>query len=180
MENRVPFKGKAPRVEEEVYIDPSARLMGDVLVKAGASVWPMAVLRADTEAIVVEEGAAVLDKALIEAPGPGRVVVGRRALVSHGAILHGCTIGEGAIVGIGAIVLDGAVVGAGATVGAGAVVPPGTVIPDRSLVLGVPGKVVRPLRPGEVERTASQVEEVREKAAWYRKGVGGELHPEIV
>ncbi len=170
MTNIISFMGKTPKVEEDVYIEPSARIIGDVILKRGSSVWPLAVLRADSDRIVIEEEAAILDKVLIESPGPNPLVVGKRALVSHGAILHGCTVGEGSLVGIGAIVLDGAVVGTGSIIGAGSVVSPNTIIPPGSLVLGIPGKVVRLLRPDEIERIAAQVDEVKEKARHYRIG----------
>ncbi len=168
MKNIISFMGKTPKIGEDVYIDPSARIIGDVILKSSCSVWPLSVLRADSGPIVIEEEAAILDKVLIESPGPGPVIVGRRALVSHGAILHGCKVEERALIGIGAIILDGAVVGTGALVGAGSVVSPNTVIPPGSLVLGTPGKVIRPLRSDEVERITAQVDEVKEKARQYR------------
>ena len=139
-----------------------------MILKNGCSIWPLTVLRADSEQIVIGEEAAILDKVLIESPGPGPVIVGRRALVSHGAILHGCKVNERALIGIGAIVLDGAVVGAGAMIGAGSVVPPNMIIAPDSLVLGIPGRVIRPLKPDEVERISAQVEEVKGKAWHYR------------
>jgi len=160
--------GKTPQIEEDVYIDPSSRIIGDVLLKKGCSIWPMCVLRADSNQIVIEDEATVLDKVLIEAPVKNPVVVGKRALISHGAILHGCTVQEGTLVGIGAIVLDGAIIGKGSVVGAGSVVSPQMVIPENSLVLGIPGRVIRALKPGEVEKTSSQVDEVRQKADRYR------------
>jgi carbonic anhydrase/acetyltransferase-like protein (isoleucine patch superfamily) len=128
----------------------------------------MSVLRADSNQIVIEYEAAVLDKVLIEAPVKNPVIVGRRALISHGAILHGCTVQEGALVGIGAIILDGAIVGKGSIIGAGSVVSPQMIIPENSLVLGIPGKVIRTLKPDEVQKTSSQVDEVRKKASRYR------------
>jgi carbonic anhydrase/acetyltransferase-like protein (isoleucine patch superfamily) len=169
MENIIPYMGKMPRIEEEVYLDPSSRMIGDVVLKRGCSIWPMCVLRADAERIVIEEEAAILDKVLIESAT--HTLVGKRALISHGAILHGCTVREGALVGIGAIVLDGAVVGPGAMIGAGSVVAPGMVVPERCLVLGIPGKVIRPLKPEEVNRITSQVADLREKARHYRAGL---------
>ena len=171
MTNIISFMGKMPELGEDVYVDPSARIIGDVILKRGCSVWPMTVLRADSDRIVIEGEAAILDKVLIESPGPSPLVVGKRSLVSHGAMLHGCTVEEGSLVGIGAIVLDGAVVGKGSIIGAGSVVSPKTIIPPGSLVLGIPGKVVRPLRPDEVERIAAQVDEVKEKARQYRMAV---------
>jgi carbonic anhydrase/acetyltransferase-like protein (isoleucine patch superfamily) len=168
MENIISFMGKAPKIGDGVFIDPSARIIGDVILENGCSIWPLAVLRADSERIVIGEEAAILDKVLIESPGPGPVIVGRRALVSHGAILHGCKVDERALIGIGAIVLDGAVVGAGAMIGAGSVVPPKMIIAPDSLVLGIPGRVIRPLKPDEVERISAQVDEVKKKVCHYR------------
>ena len=168
MKNIITFIGKTPQIEEDVYIDPSSRIIGDVLLKRGCSIWPLCVLRADSNQIVIQEEAAVLDKVLIEAPAKNPVVVGRRALISHGAILHGCTVQEGALVGIGVIILDGAIVGKGSVIGAGSVVSPQMVIPENSLVLGIPGRVIRTLKPDEVQKTSSQVDEVRKKASRYR------------
>jgi carbonic anhydrase/acetyltransferase-like protein (isoleucine patch superfamily) len=168
MRNIITFMGKTPQIEEEVYIDPSGWIIGDVLLKRGCSIWPTCVLRADSSQIVIQEEAAVLDKVLIEAPANHPVVVGRRSLISHGAILHGCTVQDGALVGIGVIILDGAIVGKGSVIGAGSVVSPQMVIPENSLVFGIPGKVVRTLTPDEVKKTSSQVDEVRQKAKRYR------------
>ena len=168
MQNVIPFMGKKPQIGREVYVDPSCRVIGRVILRRGCSVWPMSVLRADSNQILIEEEAVILDKVLIEAPAEHPVVVGRRALISHGAILHGCTVGEGALVGIGAIVLDGAAIGRSAIIGAGSLVPPGTAVPENSLVLGIPGRVIRDLRPEEIQRISAQVTESAEKAAKYR------------
>ena len=168
MKNIISFMGKTPEIGDDVYIDPSARIIGDVILKKGCSIWPLSVLRADSDRIVIEEEAAILDKVLIESPDQSPVIVGRGALVSHGAILHGCKVEERALIGIGAIILDGAIVGTGAMIGAGSVVSPNTVIPPGSLVLGIPGKVIRPLKPDEVEKIAAQVNGLKEKAQQYR------------
>ena len=89
MKNLISFMGKTPQIEKDVYIDPSSRIIGDILLKRGCSVWPLSVLRADSDQIVVEEESVILDKVLIEAPTKNPVIVGKRALISHGAILHG-------------------------------------------------------------------------------------------
>lgn len=167
MKNLISFMGKTPQIEKDVYIDPSSRIIGNVLLKRGCSVWPLSVLRADSDQIVVEEEAVILDKVLIEAPTKNPVIVGKRALISHGAILHGCIVHGGALVGIGAIILDGAVVGSRAMIAAGSVISPRMVIPEYSLVLGIPGRVIRQLKPDEVEGISTQVNEVRKKANQY-------------
>ena len=170
--NLISFKGKFPRAEERVFIDPSSRIIGDVTLRTGASVWPLAVLRADTEAIVIEENVAILDKALVEAPMGHRVLVEGDVIISHGAILHGCTIRRGALIGIGAIVLDGAEVGRDSIIASGSVVPPGTRIPEGSLAMGIPAKVVRPLNEKEMAAKKEQLAELMEKSEQYRKIFG--------
>jgi carbonic anhydrase/acetyltransferase-like protein (isoleucine patch superfamily) len=164
------FAGLGPVIHAEAYVDISARIIGRVTLAAGVTVWPGAVLRADDEEIRVDEGSAVLDLCLLEAPKNHPVIVEAGALVSHQACLHGAVVRAGALVGIGAIVLDGAVVGEGALVGAGAVVPPGMQVPSGVLVLGAPAKVIRELEPAERELVALQLADLRAKAAVYRRG----------
>jgi len=170
--NLIPFRGKLPQCGEGVFVDPSSRLIGDVTLKRKASVWPLAVLRADSEAIVIGENAAILDKALVEAPMGHRVLVEGDVIISHGAILHGCTIRRGALIGIGAIVLDGAEVGGNSIIASGSVVPPGTRIPEGSLAMGIPAKVVRPLNEKEMAAKKEQLAELMEKSEQYQKIFG--------
>ncbi len=170
--NLIPFKGKSPHVEEGVFVDPSSRIIGDVTLKSGASVWPLAVLRADAEAIIIGTNSAILDKALVESPVGHRVIIEKDVIISHGAILHGATVREGALVGIGAIVLDGAEVGRDCIIASGSVVPPGVRIPEGSLAMGIPAKVVRSLSEREMEAKREQLAELKEKSAEYRKIFG--------
>jgi carbonic anhydrase/acetyltransferase-like protein (isoleucine patch superfamily) len=165
----IPFDGESPQFDETVFIDPSARLIGAVILGQEVSVWPFALLRADSNRIVVGEQSVILDKVLIESPKDHPVVIERRVLVSHGAILHGCVVREGALIGIGAIVLDGAEVGRGSIVGAGSLVPPGMKIPDHSLTLGIPAKVVRMLSEVDEKRTEEQMDEAYGKSRKYLK-----------
>jgi carbonic anhydrase/acetyltransferase-like protein (isoleucine patch superfamily) len=168
----IPFKGKSPHVEEGVFIDPSSRIIGDVTLGSGASVWPLAVLRADTEAIVIGTNSAILDKALVEAPLGQPVIIEEDVIISHGAILHGAIVRRGALVGIGAIVLDGVEVGRDCIIASGSVVPPGTRIPEGSLAMGIPAKVVRSLNEKEMATKREQLAELKEKSAEYRKILG--------
>lgn len=164
-----PFGGKSPQYDETVFIDPTARLIGDVIIEPLASIWPLVVIRADSNRIFVGERSALLDKVLVEAPKDHPIIIEKNVLVSHGAILHGCTVREGAIIGIGAIVLDGAEVGGYSIVGSGCVVTPGMKIPENSLVLGIPGKVVRSLSEEERKRSEEQIAEAYEKSRKYLK-----------
>jgi carbonic anhydrase/acetyltransferase-like protein (isoleucine patch superfamily) len=170
--NLISFKGKSPHLESGVFVDPTSRIMGDVTLRSGASVWPLAVLRADSETIVIEANSAILDKVLVEAPMGHRVLIEGDVIISHGAILHGCTIRRGTLVGIGAIVLDGAEVGRDSIIASGSVVPPGTLIPEGSLAMGIPAKVVRPLNEKEMAAKREQLAELMEKSEHYRKIFG--------
>lgn len=163
------FDGHYPRIDPEAWVDVSARIIGRVVLDAGVTVWPGAVLRADDEEIRVGRGSALLDLCLLEAPKGHPVIVEPGALVSHQACLHGAVVRSGALVGIGATVLDGAEVGEGALIGAGAVVPPRMRIPAGMLALGTPAKVVRELSEAERGLVARQLADLSDKAAVYRR-----------
>ena len=165
----ISFEGKSPQFDETVFIDPTARLIGAVILGPYVSIFPFALLRADSNQIVVGEYSVLLDKVLIESPKDHPVVIENRVLISHGAILHGCVVKEGAMVGIGAIVLDGVEVGRKSIIGAGSLVPPGMKIPDLSLAMGIPAKVVRSLDEADQRRSEEQLAEAHEKSREYLK-----------
>ncbi len=125
------------------YVHPSAVIIGDVTLGRDASVWPTAVLRGDSDAIVIGDETNVQDGAVVHVDPGFPVRVGHRVTIGHRAVIHGCTIEDDCLIGIGAIILNGAVIGTGSVIGAGAVVREGMIVPPGSLVLGVPGKVVR-------------------------------------
>ena len=145
-------------------MDVSARIIGDVTIARGCSVWPMAVIRADSASIRIGIRSAVLDLALIEAPKGHPVLLEDEVLVSHGAMVHGASIETGVLVGIGAILLDGVHIAAGSIIGAGSLVTAGTRIPPCSLVLGSPGKVIRQTTEQERENIRLQIAELFEKS----------------
>jgi carbonic anhydrase/acetyltransferase-like protein (isoleucine patch superfamily) len=158
------YGDKVPNIHPDAFVDVSVRIIGDVQVDKGASIWPMAVLRADSAEIRIGPRGAVLDLALLEAPEGHPVLLEEEALISHGAIIHGARIQSRSLVGIGAIILDGALVSTGSIVGAGSVVPPGTEIPPNSFVIGVPGKIIRETRPQERQAIADQVQDLHRKS----------------
>jgi carbonic anhydrase/acetyltransferase-like protein (isoleucine patch superfamily) len=159
-----PFGDMEPWINPEAYVDRSARIIGAVRVAEGASIWPMAVLRADSAEVSVGRYSAVLDLALLESPEGRPVWVEDDVLVSHGAIVHGAKVESVALVGIGAIVLDGAVIGMGSIIGAGSLVTSGVSIPPNSLVLGVPGRVVRQTTAQERQTIRDQLQELHAKS----------------
>jgi carbonic anhydrase/acetyltransferase-like protein (isoleucine patch superfamily) len=146
------LNGRAPALGPGAFVHDAAEVIGRVRLGARASVWPGAVIRADTEDIEVGDETNVQDGAVLHSdPGlPCRV--GARVTIGHLACVHGCVVEEYAVVGIGAIVLNGARVGAGSVIAAGAVVPEGARIPPGSLAVGAPAKVVRPTTPAERDR----------------------------
>ena len=137
------FQGKTPDTEKAAFIAGSASVIGDVTLAEQSSVWFSAVLRGDECPISVGEGSNVQDNATVHGDFGHNVVIGKNVTVGHNAVVHGCEVGDGTLIGMGAIVLNGAKIGRECIIGAGAVVRENEVIPDRSLVVGVPAKVIR-------------------------------------
>jgi carbonic anhydrase/acetyltransferase-like protein (isoleucine patch superfamily) len=130
-------------IEPTAFIAPGAIVLGDVVLGKDVSVWYNAVIRGDTDTISIGEGTNIQDLSMLHADPGVPCIVGCRVTVGHRVILHGCTIGDDCLIGMGAIVLNGVRLGQGSVIGAGAVLLEGTEIPPRSVVVGVPGKVVR-------------------------------------
>jgi len=162
------FGDKRPTVAKDAFVDESAVVIGDVRIKERASVWPGAIIRADDDSVDIGKGSAVLDLCLVEAPKGRPVVVGDGCIVSHGARLHGCSVGNDSVIGIGAIVLDGVSIGEKSVVAAGSLVPPGAKIPPNSFVMGIPGRITRQTSPNDLARLREELRALVDKAAKYR------------
>jgi len=141
--------GLRPVVDPTAYVHPTAVLIGDVIVGAGAYIGPCASLRGDFGRIVVGEGANVQDTCVVHGFPASDTVLERNAHIGHGAVLHGCTVRADALVGMNAVVMDEAEVGERAFVAASAFVRAGFRVPPRSLAAGVPAKVLRELTAQE-------------------------------
>jgi len=142
------FEGRRPVVHPDAFVAPTASLVGDVTVEAGASVWYGVVLRADYGAIIIRAGANVQDGSVVHGPPGPPVIIGEGATIAHLCVVHGATVGREALVGNGAIVQDGAQIGDRAMVAAGALVPPNTVVEPETLFRGSAGKSAGPLSEG--------------------------------
>lgn len=138
-----------PSIDRSAFVADGARIVGDVALAAGASVWYNAVLRGDSAAIVIGTGSNVQDNVSVHVDAGHAVVVGAKVSIGHNAVVHGCTIGDGSLIGMGSVILSGAVIGEGCLIAGGAVVLGGTEIPAGSLVAGVPAKVRRALSEDE-------------------------------
>jgi carbonic anhydrase/acetyltransferase-like protein (isoleucine patch superfamily) len=163
--------GVTPQIHAEAWTAPGARLIGRVILAAGASVWFNAVLRGDNEPITIGEGSNVQDGAVIHTDPGFPCTVGADVTVGHAAILHGCTVGDGSLIGMGAVVLNGARIGKGCLVGANALITEGKQIPDGALVMGQPGKVVRILTDEERAGLLVSAQRYRANARRYRAGL---------
>ncbi|WP_407358262.1 gamma carbonic anhydrase family protein [Microbacterium sp. LTA6] len=141
--------GRTPSIADATFVAEGARIVGDVSLAAGVSVWYNAVLRGDSAGIVIGAGSNVQDNVSVHVDAGHPVVIGEKVSIGHNAVVHGCTIGDGSLIGMGAVVLSGAVIGAGCLIAGGAVVLGGTEIPDGLLVAGVPAKVRRVLSDEE-------------------------------
>lgn len=148
----LPYHGVWPTIADDAFIAPGAMLIGDVRVGQGASIWYNAVLRADTEPISIGARSNVQDNATVHVDPGLPCVIGEDCTVGHGAIVHAAQLGHHVLVAMHATILSGATIGDEVIVGAGAVVSEGKSIEGGVLVLGIPGKVARPLRDGERER----------------------------
>ena len=166
----ITLDGVTPTVDPTAYVQETAQIIGDVHIGAESSIWFHTVLRADVHHIRVGARTSIQDNSTVHVTsGRYGTVIGDDVTVGHGVILHGCKVGNGALVGIGAIVLDACEIGEGSLIGAGALVTPGTVVPPRSLVLGQPAKVVRPLREEELASLESSARKYVLNAARYKK-----------
>jgi carbonic anhydrase/acetyltransferase-like protein (isoleucine patch superfamily) len=147
----IEYEGKKPRIAEDVFIAPTAVLIGDVRVEAGASIWFGAVLRADHGTIVIGAGSSVQDNATLHVPEESFTIVGENVTVGHGAVLEGCRIGARSVIGMNAVVLAGVEIGEEVMIAAGSVVVEGAIIPSRVLAAGAPAKVKKALSGSALE-----------------------------
>ena len=155
------FRGKSPVIPDSCYISESVDLIGDVTLGENVSLWFGTVVRGDMHFITIGNRSNIQDNSVVHVTtdiSPTRI--GSEVTVGHNAIIHGATIEDRCLIGMGAIIMDDAVVGEGSIVGAGAVVPPNMIIPPRSLVVGLPAKIVR-------QTTDEELEMIIERAQHY-------------
>lgn len=144
--------GVRPTIGPQVFVAPSASVIGDVVIGESSSVWFGVVLRGDVFPIRIGARTNIQDNGVVHVTGGKTMTtIGDDVTVGHSAIVHGCKVGNRCLIGMGSIVLDGAVIEDECFIAAGALVPPGMHVPSRSMVMGRPGRVVRTVRPDELE-----------------------------
>lgn len=145
----IEYEGEKPQIADSVFLASGSKIIGEVIIKAQSSIWYNAVLRGDLNRIVIGEKTNIQDNCTLHVDTEAPLLIGENVTIGHGAIVHGCEIKDNCLIGMGAKILNNAFVGRNSFIGAGAVVTPGTEIPENSMVMGVPGKVVRKLRAEE-------------------------------
>lgn len=149
-----------------LFVAGNATVIGDVIVGNHVGIWFGAVIRADKDRIAIGDRSNIQDNCIVHTSKGFPVTIGSDVSVGHGAILHGCTIDSKVLVGMGAIILNGAKVGSGSIIGAGSVITEGKEIPPDSVVIGVPGRIVKQTDPDQqkhiISNAASYVELARE------------------
>ena len=138
-----------------VYIMESAEIVGDVIIGECSSVWSKAVIRGDESYIRIGKNTNIQDLCVIHAEHDIPIEIGDNVTVGHGAVIHCRKVGSNCLIGMGALLLDNAEIGEYSIVAAGTVVTENRIIPPRSLVIGVPGKIVREINDDDVKRIIS-------------------------
>lgn len=145
------FKGTTPKVHESAFIAEDAIVIGDVEIEEDASIWFGSIIRGDVNYIRIGARTNIQDSTVIHVSSKTHsTILEHEITVGHRVTLHGCYVETGCLIGIGAILLDGVRVGANSLVAAGSLITPGTQIPPRSMVMGAPAKVKRPLTEEEL------------------------------
>ncbi|OYV91923.1 MAG: gamma carbonic anhydrase family protein [Planctomycetia bacterium 21-64-5] len=171
MADRTAFRPE--QIAADVYIAAGAQIVGDVTIGPESSIWFNAVLRGDTESVRIGRGTNIQDNCVLHADPGFPCTLGDGVAVGHAAVVHGAAIGDNVVIGMHAVVMNGAQVGRDSLVAVGAVVTEGTVIPPGSLVMGLPGKVVRPLTADEIERNRVSAEHYVARARMFRRAASG-------
>jgi gamma-carbonic anhydrase len=144
------FGDTEPQLGAKVFVAPSADLIGQVVLGDDASIFFQCVLRGDINSISVGARSNIQDQTTVHVANDLSAVIGEDVSVGHGCIIHACTIGNRVLVGMGSIIMDGTVVGEECLIAAGSLLPKGKTYPAGSLIMGNPGRVIRPLTPQEI------------------------------
>lgn len=157
-------------IHPSAFIHAEAFVCGDVSLGARVSVWPGAVLRGDSAAISIGDDSNVQDGTVVHVDHGVPCIIGERVAIGHRAIVHGATVEDDCLIAMGAVLLNGVHVGAGSIIGAGAVCTEGFRVPPGSLVVGLPGKLVRQVTDAERERIGKTVRSYLELQERHRRG----------
>lgn len=155
----------------DFYIAPSAVVIGRVRLGRNVSIWWNAVVRGDAEAITIGDSTNIQDGSVLHADEGFPLIIGAGVTVGHMVMLHGCIIGDNSLIGIGSVILNGARIGRNCIIGAKALIPEGKEIPDNSMVMGVPGKVIRTVTAEHLDMNAEAAAHYVDNLRRYKAGL---------
>lgn len=144
-------KNEKPTIHENAFIAETAAVLGKVTIGEGSSIWYGTVIRGDIEEIIIGEYTNIQDNSVVHTENNIPTSIGDFTVVGHKAIIHGATVGDNCLIGMGSVVLNKAVIGDNCIIAAGSVVTEGKVIPDNSMVMGIPGQVIRKVTQDEID-----------------------------
>ena len=153
------------------WVAPNATIIGDVTLEKNSSIWFNAVLRGDIESIYIGEGSNIQDGSILHTDPGYPLRVGRNVTIGHLVMLHGCTIGDNSLIGIGAVILNNVKIGKNCIIGAKALITENKEIPDDSLVVGVPGKVIREVTEEEKKAMFNNAKHYQDNWKKYSKSI---------
>ena len=162
-----------PAIHRSAFVHPLAYVSGDVTLGPRVSIWPFASIRGDSDRISIGDDTNVQDGCIVHVDDGVPCLIGNRVGIGHRAIVHGAVVEDDVLIAMGAVLLNGVRIGSGSIIGAGAVVREGFVVPANSLVLGVPGRIVRETTMAERERIAKTVESYIELQEKYKRASFG-------
>ncbi|MBN1504152.1 MAG: gamma carbonic anhydrase family protein [Candidatus Eisenbacteria bacterium] len=168
-----PYKGKAPKMGNGVFVAPDATVIGDVSIGDSSSVWFNAVIRGDVNFVKIGDSANVQDSCVLHVAEDFPLYIGNDVTVGHGCVLHGCKIGNRCLIGMGAVILDGAEIGEGSLIASGSVVLEGARVPPGTLVAGVPAVRKRELDSETLQMIERSAADYVELAKEYLAGGHG-------
>ena len=159
----------APTIDDDAWVAADANVIGKVVLEAGSSVWFGSTLRGDNEVIHVGAGSNVQENCVFHTDIGFPLTIGVNCTIGHKAMLHGCSIDDNTLVGMGATILNGSKIGKNCLIGAGSLITENKVIPDGSLVMGVPGKVVKQLDDQAIAALTASALHYSQNAARFRR-----------
>ena len=167
-----PYNGVFPTIHPSAFIAESAEVIGDVAIGEESGIWFQTVVRGDVNSISIGARTNIQDSCVLHVTGGvWPLIIGDDVTAGHRVVLHGCTIKSCVLVGIGAIILDGALVEENSMVGAGSLIPPGFKVPSGAIVMGVPARVKRDLKPEEIKHIKQSAKNYVEYAKTYKDAI---------
>lgn len=168
----ITFKGITPKIHPSVFICEGVRIIGDVEIEEDCSIWYNTVIRGDVNYIRIGKGTNIQDLSMLHVTNQYYpLTIGDNVIVGHSVTLHGTTIHNDCLIGIGALVLDGSEIRSNSIIAAGAVVKEGFIVPERTLVAGVPAKIVRELSDEDIQKIKTISSHYKDYVEDYRKSI---------